>query len=112
MQTTFNYLIGYTVILSRLLVHKGRSMCYHVYVITHVKDPELSVVRLGHRVKLAGFCLSLNCLHVLNMDVNIIQTKIKVKESSRHIIMSKNYVYIMLVTKKMNVDKSYTPGGC
>ena len=40
----------------------------------HVKDPWLSDVRLGHCVPLAGFCLSLYGLYVLNMDVNMIQT--------------------------------------
>ena len=49
-------------------------MCYHVCVIMHVKDPCLSVVRVGHCVPLAGFCLSLYSLHVLNMDVNMTQT--------------------------------------
>ena len=28
--------------------NKGRSMCYHFYVIMHVKDPWLSVVRVGY----------------------------------------------------------------
>ena len=34
----------------------------------------LSIVRVGHCVPLADFCLSLFGLHVLNRDVNIIQT--------------------------------------
>ena len=48
---------------------------YHVYMIMHVKDIKLSVVRVVHRVPLAGFCvfLSLYSLHVLNRDVNTIQ---------------------------------------
>ena len=50
------------------------SMCYHVYVIMHVKDLYLSVIIVGHRVPLAGFCRSLYGLHVLNRDVNMIQT--------------------------------------
>ena len=49
-------------------------MFYHVYVIMHVKDPSLSVIRVGHHVLLAGFCLSLYGLHALNRDVNVIQT--------------------------------------
>ena len=52
--------------------NKGRAMCCHFYVITHVKDPQLSVVRVGHCVLLAGFCLSMYSLHVLNGDVNMI----------------------------------------
>ena len=40
----------------------------------HVKDPLLSVVRVGLCVPLAGFCLSLFGMHVLNRDVNVIQT--------------------------------------
>ena len=28
--------------------NKGHAMCYHVYVTMHVKDPLLSVVRVGH----------------------------------------------------------------
>ena len=46
--------------------NKGHAMCYHVYVIMHVKDTDLSVVRDGHCVPLAGFCLSLYSLHMLN----------------------------------------------
>ena len=59
----------------RQLVHQRPSMCHYVYVMMHVKDPQLSVVRVGHCVPLAGFCLSLYSLHVLNRDVNMIQTK-------------------------------------
>ena len=40
----------------------------------HEEDPKLSVVRVGHRVPLAGLCLSLYSLHMLNRDVNMIQT--------------------------------------
>ena len=40
-------------------------MCYHVYVTMHVEDSWLSTVGVGHRVLLAGFCLSLYGLHVL-----------------------------------------------
>ena len=50
---------------------KGCAMYYLVYQEMHVKDPQLSVVRVGHRVPLAGFCLSLYGLHVLNRDVNM-----------------------------------------
>ena len=50
-------------------------MYYYVCVIMHVKDPQLSVVRVGHCVPLADLCLSLYSLHVPNGDVNIIQTK-------------------------------------
>ena len=48
----------------RRLVKKRPSMCYCVCVIMHVKDPQLSVVRVGHCVPL-GFCLSLYDLHAL-----------------------------------------------
>ena len=48
-------------------------MCCYVCVIMHVKDPQLSVVSVGHGVPLAGFCLSLYGLHVLNRDVNMIK---------------------------------------
>ena len=41
-----------------------------VYVIIHVKDLRLSVVRVGHRVLVAVFCLSLYLLPVLNCDVD------------------------------------------
>ena len=53
---------------------KGCVISNLVYMIMHVKDPYLSVIRVGHRVPLAGFCLSLYGLHVLNRDVNIIQS--------------------------------------
>ena len=33
-----------------------------------------NVIRVGHRVPLAGVCLSLYGLHVLNRDVNMIET--------------------------------------
>ena len=35
----------------------------------HAKDPQLSVVRVGHRVPLMDFCLSLDGMHVLDRDV-------------------------------------------
>ena len=38
----------------RWLVEQRPSMCYHVYMIMHVKDPKLSVVRERHHVPLAG----------------------------------------------------------
>ena len=52
-------------------------MCNHVYVIMHVKVPQLSVVGVGLRVPIAGFCLSLYSLTVLNKGVNMIQTTIQ-----------------------------------
>ena len=39
--------------------NKRHAMCYHVYETIHVTDPQLSVVREGDCVLLAGFCLSL-----------------------------------------------------
>ena len=59
----------------RRLVKKRRSMCHYVCEMIHVKDPQLSVVRVGHRVPLAGFCLSPYGLHMLDRDVNIFQLK-------------------------------------
>ena len=53
---------------------KGRVMCFHLHVIMHVKDPRLSVIRVGHCIPLAVFCLSLYSLHVLIRDVNMIQS--------------------------------------
>ena len=41
-------------------------MCYYVHVIIHVKDPYLSVVRVGHRVP-----TSVCSICVVNRDVNI-----------------------------------------
>ena len=49
------------------------AMCYHVYVILHVKDPQLSFARVQHCVPLPGFCLALYSLHVLNRDVSIVK---------------------------------------
>ena len=57
--------------------NKVLPMYYHVYVIMHVKDLQLSVVRVGHRVPLPGLCLSLYGLNVMNRDVNAIQTNKK-----------------------------------
>ena len=62
------------VIMCQQLVHQRPSICYHVYVVMHLKDPQPSVIRVGHLVPLAGFCLSLYRLHTLNRDVNMIQT--------------------------------------
>ena len=52
---------------------QGCAMCYHVYVIMHVKDPYLCVIGVGHCVMLADFCFPLYSLQVLYKDVNIIQ---------------------------------------
>ena len=54
----------------------GNAMCYHSIVIIHVENPKVTVIRERHRVPLAGSCLSLYSLHVLNRDVNIINTNI------------------------------------
>ena len=34
--------------------NKSHAMCYHVYVILHVKDPQLSVLRVRGCVQVAG----------------------------------------------------------
>ena len=55
-----------------------RQGVWHTSSDMHTKDPQLSVVRVGYCVLLAGFCLSLYMLyslHVQNRDVNIIQNK-------------------------------------
>ena len=44
---------------------KGRAMFYYVYVVMNVKGPQLSVLSLGHHVPVAGFCLPLYSLRVL-----------------------------------------------
>ena len=43
-------------------------------IIMHVKHPKLSIVMFGLCALLADFCLSLYILHVLNRDVDIIQS--------------------------------------
>ena len=63
---------------------KGRAMCNHVYLIINVKDPWLSVVRVGHHVPLVGFCLVLYDLHVLNRDVNMIPKNNKHQPFQKH----------------------------
>ena len=45
---------------------KDSTMCYHAYVIMHVKDAKLFVIRLGHHVLVVGFFLTLYGLHTLN----------------------------------------------
>ena len=52
-------------------------MYYLVYVIMRVKGPYLSVVRVEHCTSLPVFYLSLHGLHVLDRDVNMIQTNTK-----------------------------------
>ena len=54
--------------------NQGHAMCYHIYEIMHVKDTQLTVVRVGHRVPFAELCLSLYDMYVLNGNVNMIQT--------------------------------------
>ena len=49
--------------------------CYYVNWVIHAKDPQLFVERVRHDVQVAGFCMSLNGLHVLNRDSKVIQTK-------------------------------------
>ena len=46
-------------------------MCYHIYVLMHVKDPQLYVIKVEHCVPLAGVPIS---LYVLNRDVNMVQS--------------------------------------
>ena len=49
---------------------KGSVMCYHVWLMMHVKDPKLYAVRVG-------YCVLCPCsLHVLNREINISQQKI------------------------------------
>ena len=52
---------------------KCHAMYYFVHAIMHVKDPQLSVMRVWNCVLLAGFCLSLYSLHMLKRDVDKIQ---------------------------------------
>ena len=41
---------------------KDRALCYHVYVIMHVKDHQLLVTGLGYRVLVAGsVCSFITC---------------------------------------------------
>ena len=54
--------------------NKDCTMCCHVYVVMHVKDSDLSVIRVGQIVLLTGFCLPLYSIHMLNKDVNMLQT--------------------------------------
>ena len=52
-------------------------------LIMHVRDPQLSLIRKGHCVPVAGFCLPAYSLHMLNRDVNMIQTN-KIIIFSKH----------------------------
>ena len=38
--------------------NKGCALCYHVYVILHVKDPHLFVIKIEHCILVTGFYLS------------------------------------------------------
>ena len=89
--------------------HKGRAMCYHVLVIMHVKDPQLSVIRVGHRVPLAGFCLSLCSLHVLNRDVNMIQTYISTDSICMQLCFQLVCNPVMTSWSNTNISKSNPP---
>ena len=80
-------------------------MCYHVYVIMHVKDPWLSFVRVGYHVPLASFCLSLYSLHVLNRDVNMIQIN-KTDTETCLICISEKFeiLYMILLSSKRSLE--------
>ena len=43
-------------------------------VIMHVKEPQLSIITVGHCVLSPSFCVFLYSLHVLNRDITVIQT--------------------------------------
>ena len=79
-------------------------MCYYVCVIMHVKDPYLSVVRVGHCVPLAVFFLSLYDLHALNRDVNMIQTKKQTKPMEKLHVSNSTHC----VTSTSTCDSSIT----
>ena len=46
----YQNVMNYSLHKCRRLFHQRPSMCYYVYVIMHVKDPQLSVVRVRHCV--------------------------------------------------------------
>ena len=73
--------------------NKGRAIRYRVYVIMHAKDLQLYFVKVGHCVLLAVFCLFRYGLHVLNRDVNMIQTRTKLT----YRCISANVWYVMIV---------------
>ena len=69
-------------------------MCYHIYVIMHVKDLQLSVVRVGHHLLVAGFCLSLYDQHVLYGDVSMINKSI----NYMHLCMIQPLIGMLIAT--------------
>ena len=60
------------------LVIKGCGMCYYVYVVVHIKDPQSLFVRAGHCVPVTGFYLVLNSINVHKLDLNT------VKQTNKH----------------------------
>ena len=44
-------------------------MFYHARVTMHVRDPQLFIIKIGHRVMLAGLCLS---LYTLEAVINVV----------------------------------------
>ena len=50
--------------------------CAIMYNVMYVKYPQLFLVRVGHRVPAAAFCLSIYNLCVLNRGVNMIKQRI------------------------------------
>ena len=69
------YACDYMAFFEDYVFFSAKAMCYDVSVIMCENELGLSVVRVGHRVPSAGFCLSLYSLHVLNRDINTIQQK-------------------------------------
>ena len=53
--------------------NRDRAMYYHIYMIMHVKDPKLSVIREGI-VSLSQAAVCLYILHMLNSGIDMIQT--------------------------------------
>ena len=88
--------------------NKDCAMCYHLYVTMRVKDPKLSVVRVGHRVPLSGICLSPCSLHVLKEDSNMIQTNSTTSclTSKKDVVCNKRPAWVMIVE-----ERSFLVGG-
>ena len=93
----FTQVLSTTALAVPMPVHcliKGHIICYHAFMIKYVKAPQLSVIRVRHCVPVAGFCLSLNSLHVLNGPL---YDAIKIKKIHfRHMSVSATAVYLIL----------------
>ena len=85
---------------------QGSAKAVSCVIIRHVKYPQLSIIRVGHCVPLAGFCLSLYRLHVLQ---NVNETD---KHINRRIMVIPFEISHALRAGCSHLPRNQTVGNC